>query len=263
MRFSSLSCTSHTSERTGDTHTKMERKSNQRKRKAEGESTQARKKSKKNARVLTKDDNARQDRLAEDAMKHGMFTLLLNRLPVDGPQLSTVAKKSLLKGKVTVTIMKQDPNLCMKNNLLGLWEPTMPFYRENSLSLLSSVLRRKGLDIKRDRSKISMDETVRRTAMFLSFEQHPEEWLDEDKDMCFDKNVDPFKVSLTELEQEVDQSRQPPFLDHKKCNTRYVEQDTDYHRLDGGNAIIIGDINVWCATRRRDRPGGQEFQAVQ
>lgn len=186
-----------------------------------------------------------QERRIEDAMKHGMYTFLFNRLPEQGPQLSALAKRALLKGKVTVSIMKQDPNLCMKNDVLGLWDPTLPFFRENSLSLLSSILRSRGQTLEEDNT---------RTALFLSFIKNPENWIDpEATDLCFDQDTDPFKISL-EKQDELDRFMQgcmrAAFLDYKKCNTRQVEQDTDYHRLEGGNAsaLIIGDVNVVANT---------------
>ena len=196
-----------------------------------------------------------------DAMERGTHTLLLNRLPVDGPQPSANAKRSLLKGKVTVAILKGDANLCLKNDLLGLWDPTQPFFRENSLSLLHSVLERKegGLQALKKRRCCSTAagqgilEGGGSTAAFMSFLEWPDTWVDPSVDVGFEEGVDPFAVEVPtggdntedELDRFMQTSMASAFLDYRKCNTRMVEQDTNYHRLERpAAAVVIGDINA-------------------
>ena len=186
----------------------------------------------------------------EEAMRLGLFPLLLNRLPADGPQLSTTATKALLRGKVTVTVMKQDPNFCMKNDMLGLWDTKMPFFRQNSASLLMSCLKRRGLSLDRDFQTILGEDC--RTALFLSFEKHPEKWLDIESDPCLDKTQEPWNLAFQqpdEVDQFMESSMKAKFVDYKKCNTRYVEQDTNYHRVDNTvSAVIVGDVNTVANT---------------
>ena len=193
-----------------------------------------------------------QQEVFQEAWQKNTQWLLLHRLPSDGPQLSKAAKKALLKGKVTVAIMKKDANLCLKNNLLDLWDPTQPFFRENSLSLLRSVL-----DEWQSQPESPMGQQLGgHMASFLSFLQRPESWIDPAVDPSFEEGTDPFAIAessqMGREDERVDNFLQSQmsslFLDFTKKNTRYMEQDTTYHSLEGKKVLVIGDVNAVANT---------------